>query len=105
MEKWTGMVKRPLRIYTNPNVTDDIYLHFSEIRDYIKKYADKVYGVTKGGKDFDRRFTLTFPSKLLLLIRTVYKPDELTFDKEFFKEFVKRYPSHHTPSSSVSLST
>ncbi|MDI6730789.1 MAG: class I SAM-dependent methyltransferase, partial [Candidatus Altarchaeum sp.] len=44
MKKWTGKIERPLRIYTHPRITDDIYLHFSEIRDYIKKYSDKVYG-------------------------------------------------------------
>ncbi|AJF62702.1 MAG: hypothetical protein QT11_C0001G0560 [archaeon GW2011_AR20] len=46
MEKWTGRIERPLRIYTKPRITDDIYLHFSEIRDHIKKYSDKVYGIT-----------------------------------------------------------
>ncbi len=44
MEKWKGRIERPLRIYINPRMSDDIYLHFSEIRDYIKKYSDKVYG-------------------------------------------------------------
>ena len=44
MERWTGRIKRPLRVYTNPRLTDDIYLHFSKIRDYIKKYSNKVYG-------------------------------------------------------------
>ena len=46
MEKWTGKIERPLKIYINPRITDDIYLHFSEIRDYIKKYSNKIYGIT-----------------------------------------------------------
>ncbi len=44
MEKWTGRIKRPLRVYTNPKITDDIYLHFSEIRDHIKRYSNEIYG-------------------------------------------------------------
>ena len=46
MKKWTGRIDRPLRIYTNPRIIDDIYLHFSELRDAIKKYANEVKGVT-----------------------------------------------------------
>ncbi len=46
MERWTGKVERPLRIYTNPKITDDIYLHFSELRNAVKKYANEIKGVT-----------------------------------------------------------
>jgi SAM-dependent methyltransferase len=46
MEKWKGKIERPLRIYTNPKISDDIYLHFSELRDAVKKYADKIKGIT-----------------------------------------------------------
>ena len=44
IEKWTGKIERPLRIYTNPRITDDIYLHFYEILDKIKMFADKIKG-------------------------------------------------------------
>ena len=63
-----------------------------QIDDYKEKLIDKKFGQTKHGKDIERRFTLSFPRGLMLLIRTVYKPEELTFDKEFFGDFIKRYP-------------
>lgn len=43
-KKWTGRVERSLRIYTNPRVTDGIYLHFSEILKKIKYYAPRIRG-------------------------------------------------------------
>jgi SAM-dependent methyltransferase len=46
MKKWKGKVERPLRLYINPRITDDIYLHFSELRDAIKKYSNEVKGIT-----------------------------------------------------------
>ena len=46
MEKWTGRIKRPLRVYTNPRITDDIYLHFSEIKKAILRYSNEVKGIT-----------------------------------------------------------
>ena len=44
-EKWTGQIERPLRIWTNPKLTDDIYLHFSEILKAVKSCAPKIKGV------------------------------------------------------------
>jgi len=46
MEKWKGRIGRPLRVYTNPRITDDIYLHFSELNKSIKKYSDEIKGMT-----------------------------------------------------------
>ncbi len=43
-KKWTGKIERPLKIWTNPTITDDIYLHFSEILKQIKYYAPKMNG-------------------------------------------------------------
>lgn len=43
-EKWTGEIERPIRIYTDPKLTDDIYLHFYEILDKIKVYAPRIKG-------------------------------------------------------------
>ena len=63
-----------------------------QINDYKETLADPKFGQTKGGKQFERRFQLVFPRKLLQMIRTIYKPEELIMDKEFFAEFIKRYP-------------
>lgn len=44
VEKWTGKIERPLRVWTNPSLTDDIYLHFSEILKAVKRYAPRMKG-------------------------------------------------------------
>ncbi len=44
MEKWTGQIDRPLRVWTNPKLTDDIYLHFSEVLRDIKRFAPHIKG-------------------------------------------------------------
>ena len=44
MEKWTGQIDRPIRVWTNPRMTDDIYLHFSEVLKDIKKFAPLIKG-------------------------------------------------------------
>ena len=36
--------------------------------------------------------TVDFPAWIMGLIRKVYNPQELIMDKEFFREFGKRYP-------------
>jgi hypothetical protein len=64
-----------------------------EIGDHRELLTDKEFGQTAGGKDFERRFTLVFPRKLMLMIRSMYPPEELEFDPKFYREFVKRYPS------------
>jgi hypothetical protein len=63
-----------------------------EIDDHRETLVDKKFGQTLGGKDFERRFTLVFPITVQLMIRSVYKAEELQFDREFYKEFARRYP-------------
>jgi hypothetical protein len=65
-----------------------------QIEDQREMLADKEFGQTAGGKDFDRRFTLVFPVKLMLMIRAIYAQEELEFNSaKFYKDFVKRYPN------------
>lgn len=63
-----------------------------EIEDHRENLTDKEFGQTAGGKDFERRFKMMFPKQLLLMIRTIYRPDELEFDRDFQRKFAKRYP-------------
>lgn len=63
-----------------------------QIDDQRETLEDKIFGQTKGGKDFERRFTVVFPLKLQQMIRVIYSPEELEFDSKFYQEFVKRYP-------------
>ncbi len=43
-KEWTGQTKRPLRVWTRPKLTDDIYLHFSEILKDVKKLSPLIKG-------------------------------------------------------------
>ena len=43
-KKWTGEIDRPLRVWQNPKLTDDIYLHFSEVLKKIEYYAPRFKG-------------------------------------------------------------
>lgn len=63
-----------------------------DIGDQREILTDKDYGTTSGGKDFDRRLIVLFPTTLQAWIRKVYGTAELPFDRNFYKEFAKRYP-------------
>lgn len=89
-EKWAA-IDLLLRAWSE-RAGDEVKALEIEIKDFREQLVDKKYGVTKGGKQVERRFTLTFPQRLMMMIRAIYKADELEFDSEFFREFVKRYP-------------
>lgn len=63
-----------------------------ELEDHRENLTDKKFGQTKDGKDYDRRFKLVFPRQLMVMIRTIYRPDELPLDEKFMQDFAKRYP-------------
>ena len=71
---------------------DEVQALEVQIESYRETLEDPKFGQTKGGKQLERRFTLAFPQRLMMMIRSIYKADELQFDREFFKEFAKRYP-------------
>lgn len=71
---------------------DDVDALAIQIDSYKEVLTDKKFGQTQGGKDLERRFTVSLPRKLLLMIRAIYKPDELEMDANWFREFTKRYP-------------
>ena len=66
------------------------------IKNIKETRLDPKFGQTKSKKQ-ERRLTLIFPLTLQKLIRTVYKVDELQFDKKFFGEFGKRYKMFQIP--------
>ena len=74
---------------------------FEGFRVQIDAYRDGLfdpkYGQTSGGKDMERRFTMSFPQSLYLMIRSIYKPDELNMDKKFLAEFARRFPFFRIP--------
>ena len=71
---------------------DDVEAMQINLEQYREAQTDSVFGQTKGGIDQERRFTLSFPKTLMMMIRTQYNADELPMDSEFYKEFAKRYP-------------
>lgn len=73
----------------SPDEVEAVNINLDE---YKESLADKEFGATTGGGDMDRRFFLSFPKKLMLMIRTQYKTEELPFDKAFYRTFAKRYP-------------
>jgi hypothetical protein len=72
-----------------PDEVEAISINVTEYKEALK---DKEYGQTEGGKDQERRFTLSFPVSLQGMIRTLYSVEELPFDQKFYREFGKRYP-------------
>lgn len=63
------------------------------VEQYRESLKDRKFGQTLLGHDQERRFTMAFPRSLMLMIRTQYKADELPMDRDFFREFGKRYPA------------
>jgi len=74
---------------TAPDEAEAIRINVAQ---YRESQIDKKYAQTKLGKDQERRFQLSFPRSLMLMIRSQYKADELPMDRKFFSEFGKRYP-------------
>lgn len=63
------------------------------ISQYKESLKDKKFGTTMLGKEQERRFKLSFPYSLMMMIRSVYKHDELSLDDKFFDDFAKKYPA------------
>ena len=63
------------------------------VEQYREQQKDKKFATTLLGKEQERRFKLAFPRTLMLMIRSLYKADELQMDEKFFNEFGKRYPA------------
>jgi hypothetical protein len=80
-----------VRVWTQ-NAPDEVEAMRVNIGQYRETLDDKEFGTTRGGKDQERRFQLSFPKSLMLMIRTQYKAEELQFDRKFFREFGNRYP-------------
>ena len=62
------------------------------VDEYRESLVDKKFGQTLLGKDQERRFKLAFPKTLMLMIRSIYKSEELPMDEKFFTKFGEKYP-------------
>lgn len=63
------------------------------VKQYKETLKDKEFGQTLMGQDQERRFTLSFPYSLMMMIRSVYKAEDLAMDNKFYAEFGKKYPA------------
>lgn len=66
------------------------------IGDTREVQIDPKFATTKN-QDQDRRLLLVMPRSLHDMIRSIYKPDELKMDKEFFMKFAKRFKFFKIP--------
>lgn len=64
--------------------------HLIEIRESRKNR----FGSSKGK---DLRYIVDVPEKILYMIRSMYKADELDMNKEWFRQFGKRYKQFLIP--------
>lgn len=62
------------------------------IGQYKGSLGDKEFGSTANGGDLERRFLLSFPNRLMQMIRTQYQTEELPFNTAFYRKFAKKYP-------------
>lgn len=87
-----AVIDRLLERWLN-DTPDEVEAIKIEIGDHRENLNDKEFGQTEGGTDFERRFTMVFPRKLMLMIRALYSVEELPFEPKFYREFCKRYPT------------
>lgn len=40
------------------------------------------------------RYVADVPEKIIMMLRALYTPEELPMDKEFFRQFAKRFPQY-----------
>ena len=71
---------------------DDVEALEINLTQYRENAVDKKFGQTIMGSDQERRFKLAFPYSLMMMIRSIYKPQDLKMDSKFYDEFAKRYP-------------
>ncbi len=84
VERWAQSAPKQFEVFKT---------HLESTRQDMK---DKKFASTDS-KIADRRMTMIFPVKLHNMIRSVYKSDELIMDKEFNRDFCKRYPFFQIP--------
>lgn len=71
---------------------DEVDALMIQIDEYKEKLVDPKFAQLMESKDQERRFTLSFPKSLMIMIRSVYKADELPMDTKFFATFSRKYP-------------
>lgn len=75
---------------TNPSQYKSFLFEINTMRETRKekKFASSTDKVTGG----ILRYTLDIPEKVMFMMRCVYSEEELPTNREFFKEWAKRFP-------------
>lgn len=89
-DNWT-VIDKLVRAWAE-RAPEDVKAIEINLTQYRESLVDKEFGQTALGKDQERRFKLSFPYSLMMMIRSVYKHDEIKMDEKWFDEFAKRYP-------------
>jgi hypothetical protein len=97
LDSW-GVIDLLINIWAkkSPDEVDALEINVDQYRESL---IDKKFGQTSYGKAQERRFKLAFPKTLMLMIRTIYKSDELPMDEKFFTKFAEIYPAFKVASS------
>lgn len=94
---WT-VIKEVLKIWSELN-PKQYKSHLVEVSDVKKSRkttsvgSKHFSGISKAGGSYNA-YLLDIPEKVIYMIRTIYSPEELPFDKKFYKEFARRFPAY-----------
>lgn len=82
------VIEKCLEIWaaTTPGAWDSYLIRLDDIRETRQ---DKKFGESKTGM---YRYTLDIPQKVMFMIRCLYSDEELPMNKQFFREFARRFP-------------
>lgn len=64
-----------------------------EVKDVKQTRRNKLASSESGGG----RYLLDLPEKLMYMIRAIYSSEELNMNKDFMREFARRYPKFAVP--------
>jgi len=83
-------------IAKNPSRWDAVLIHLDDIKGTRRdrKFATGK-GTTWGSGQI--RYLVDIPQEVILMIRTLYTSEELPMNKEFFREFAKRFEKFRIP--------
>lgn len=92
------VIEECLKIWSekNPKKWESYLYYIKDIKETRKEYSlggKRFKGVTKD-KKFDGfiSYTVDIPQPVMYMIRCIYTPEELPMNKEFFSDFIRKFP-------------
>lgn len=87
------VVEECLKVFASSNPTH-YRSHLVYLDETKRTRANKFASAHDKKNDGYIRYIADIPEKVIMMIRTLYSPDELPMDKQFFREFAKRFPQY-----------